>query len=105
MEHLKSSTSPFIMFCEQDDAWSVKKVEVSRGAHPQVMGKVLRIVYRTLATHLIHKAGYSLMDGATGALALIQRFGSVLNVNIHFHTLFLDGVYVCRDDRPPAFSA
>jgi len=25
---------------------------------------------------------------------LIQRFGSALNLNIHFHMLFLDGVYV-----------
>ncbi len=26
-------------------------------------------------------------------LTLIQRFGSALNLNIHFHVLFLDGVY------------
>ena len=67
------------------------------------MGKVLRIVYRTISTPLIHKAGYSLEDGATGAVTLIQRFASALNVNIHFHILFLDRVYVCRDDRPPRF--
>ena len=42
-------------------------------------------------------------DGATGTVTLIQRFGSALNVNIHFHILFLDDVYVCRDDRPPRF--
>ena len=30
----------------------------------------------------------------TGAVVtLIQRFGSALNLNIHFHILFLDGVY------------
>ncbi len=29
----------------------------------------------------------------TGAVTLIQRFGSALNLNIHFHMLFLDGVY------------
>jgi hypothetical protein len=99
----KSSTSPFMMFCDHHDAWSVKKVEFSMAAHPQPMDKVLRIVYRTLATHLIHKAEYLLMDGATGAVTLIQLFGSTLNVNIYFHTPFLDGVYVCRDDRPPRF--
>lgn len=32
--------------------------------------------------------------GRTGAVTLIQRFGSALNLNIHFHMLFLDGVYV-----------
>jgi len=43
------------------------------------------------------------MHGATGAVTLIQRFGSALNLNIHFHILFLDGVYVYRDNRPPRF--
>ena len=36
-------------------------------------------------------------------MTLIQRFGSALNLNIHFHILFLDGVYVYRDNRPPRF--
>ncbi|ROO22377.1 transposase, partial [Salinisphaera orenii YIM 95161] len=34
----------------------------------------------------------------TGAVTLIQRFGSALNLNLHFHMLFLDGVYVERPD-------
>ena len=34
-----------------------------------------------ISTHLIHKAGYRLQDGATGAVTLIQRFGSALNLN------------------------
>ena len=33
-------------------------------------------------------------DGSPGAVTPIQRFGSALNLNIHFHMLFLDGVYV-----------
>ena len=72
-------------------------------AHPQAMGKVLGIIYHAIATHLIHKAGCSLKEGATGAVTLIQRFGSALNLNIHFHILFLDGVYVNRDSHPPRF--
>ena len=44
-------------------------------AHPKAMGKVLGIIYRAISTHLIHKAGYRLEDGATGAVTLIQRFG------------------------------
>ncbi|MFT6680172.1 MAG: ribosomal protein S27E, partial [Haliea salexigens] len=72
-------------------------------AHPQAMAKVLGTVYRAISTHLIHKAGLPLEDGATGAVTLIQRFGSALNLNIHFHILFLDGVYVYRDNRPPRF--
>ena len=50
---------------------------------PAVMGKVLSIVYRCLATHLIKKAGFSRNTAQTGAVTLIQRFGSALNLNIH----------------------
>lgn len=71
--------------------------------HPEAMGKVLGIVYRTIATHLVHKAGFQLKDAHTGAVTLIQRFGSALNANIHFHILFLDGVYVARDNGTPRF--
>ncbi len=67
------------------------------------MGKVLGIVYRTLATHLIHKAGYKKSDAHTGAVTLIQRFGGALNLNIHFHMIFLDGVYLDRGGKLDRF--
>jgi hypothetical protein len=62
------------------------------------MGWVLGIVYRAIATHLIKQAGLTHATGQAGAVTLIQRFGSALNLNIHFHMLFLDGVYVTRED-------
>lgn len=36
-------------------------------------------------------------------VTLIQRFRSALDLNIHFHVLLLDGVYVHRDNRSPHF--
>jgi hypothetical protein len=57
------------------------------------MGAVLGIVYRAIAAHLVRKAGLRQARGRTGAVTLIQRFGSALNLNIHFHMLVLDGVY------------
>ena len=39
----------------------------------------------------------------TGAVTLTQRFGSALNLNIHFHMLFLDGVYVGRSNGTARF--
>ncbi len=45
------------------------------------MGQVLSIVYRTLSTHLIKKAGYTKASAQTGSVTL----------------LFLDGVYA-EDD-------
>ena len=61
---------------------------------PEVMGRVLGIVYRCIATHVIKKAGFSCKTARTGAVTLIQRFGSALKLSVHFHMLFLDGVYV-----------
>ena len=49
-----------------------------------------------IGTHLIKKAGFADKAARTGAVVLIQRFGSALN--IHFHMLFLDGVYIERPD-------
>ena len=63
-------------------------------SRPDIMGAVLGIVYRVIATHLIGKAGFSAKRARTGAVTLIQRFGSALNLNLHFDMLFLDGVYV-----------
>ena len=48
---------------------------------------------RTLATHITKKAGYNKKTAQTGAVKLVQRFGSALNLNIHFHILYSDGVY------------
>ena len=44
-----------------------------------------------------------MQDGATCEVTRIQRFGSALNLNIHFHILLLDSIYVYRDNRPPRF--
>jgi hypothetical protein len=62
--------------------------------HPALIGRVLGIVYRVIAGHLIRQAGFTQQSARTGAVTLIQRFGSALNLNIHLHMLFLDGVYV-----------
>jgi len=39
----------------------------------------------------VNRAGFSNKQAKTGAVTLIQRFGSALNLNIHFHMLFLEG--------------
>ena len=56
---------------------------------------------RESSTYLIKKTGFTIASGAkSGAVMLIQRFGSALNLNIHFHMLFLDGVYSFNEPRP-----
>ena len=70
-------------------------------SNSRAMTGVLSIVYRAIATHLSHKAGLTKPAAQTGAVTLIQHFGSALNLNIHFHMLFLDGVYTRGAKRRP----
>ena len=60
---------------------------------PAVVTQVIGIVYRAISAHLIRKAGLTRASAVMGAVTLIQRFGSALNLNVHFHLLVLDGVY------------
>ena len=58
------------------------------------MSQVLTIVHRVISTFLIKLARMTVKSGAqSGAVTLIQRFGSALNLNPHFHMLYLNGVY------------
>ena len=47
-----------------------------------VMGQVRGIVTRAIGNHLIKAAGCHHATAQTGAVTLIQRFGSALNLNI-----------------------
>ena len=60
--------------------------------YPKALSKVLQIILRAISTDIIHRSGYLKMQAKTGAVTYIRRFGSVLNLNIHFHMLFLEGV-------------
>jgi hypothetical protein len=52
----------------------------------------MQIIHRAISTHIVNKAGFTNKQAKTGAVTLIQRFGSALNLNIHFHMLLLEGV-------------
>jgi len=70
---------------------------------PEAIGPVLGIVHRVIAGWLADQAGVDRASAECGTLSLIQRFGSALNLNVHFHMLWLDGVYepvAARPDKP-----
>ena len=73
-------------------------------AHPELLTPVLQIVHRVISGFLIKQAGLKRTQAATGAVTLIQRFGSAANLNIHLHCLVLDGVY-CTTAGVPVFHA
>jgi len=55
---------------------------------------------RVLSTFLIQQTGLERTQAKTGAVTLIQRFGSAANLNIHLHCLVLDGVYHTPEGLP-----
>ena len=54
-------------------------------------------------TCLLDQAGLKVDEADSGAVTLIQRFGSAANLNIHLHCLVLDGMYRRSADGAPVF--
>jgi hypothetical protein len=57
---------------------------------------VLRVALRAIARWQCKATGRR--RGRSGAVLAIQRFGSALNLNLHFHIVHLDWVYDCGGD-------
>ena len=62
---------------------------------PALAGVVLRAFVGVISRWLRRSAQARGIRGTlkTGGVTVIQRFGSALNLNAHFHTLMIDGVY------------
>ena len=61
---------------------------------PEAPSRCLAAVLRAIETDLIRRADLTRACGArTGAVTVVQRFGSALNLNVHLHMLIPDGVY------------
>ncbi len=83
-----------------------------------MLGPVLEIVNRAISSFLIKKAGLTRRDAKSGAVTMMmcmdarmprahgcaraaQRFGSAAgNLNIHFHSLVIDGIYRRCGSKP-----
>jgi hypothetical protein len=65
------------------------------------LGVFIREVFRWLRAKAKGELGLSsVREAHPGAVTVIQRSGSALNLNPHIHTLALDGVYVLEDGAP-----
>jgi hypothetical protein len=70
--------------------------------------KVHTIIRTTIAQYYVNQAVKDSAERSQvhpGSVTFIQRFGSALNLNVHYHLLFLEGVFLDRSDqgRPPRF--
>ena len=64
-------------------------------------GLVLRTFLRTVGAWMRLRARrLGLRGGQVGAVTFVQRFGGILNLNPHFHTLMPDGVFLEDADAP-----
>jgi hypothetical protein len=65
-----------------------------------VVGVALRVVLGFLRRRA-RQAG--VRGGRSGAVAIIQRFGGALNLNVHIHALVIDGVFAAEGDNTLRF--
>lgn len=80
------------------------ELRVLLAVRPKTMSEILNIATSTIAKHLARKAGFRPTQCKSGSVTLIQRFGGSINLNVHFHQLFLDGVYeLDAEGRPTEF--
>jgi len=69
-------------------------------AQPVLVTPVLQVVHRVITRHLLEQTGFKANEADSGAVTLIQRFGSAANLNIPLNCLVLDGVYRRTDSGP-----
>ena len=74
---------------------------------PKLCCAVRRIFVRSVLGFLERRAREHGHIGArSGAVIFVQRFGSALNLNLHFHALVIDGAYSCAPAQlAPRFRA
>jgi hypothetical protein len=68
------------------------------------------IIRTTIGQYYVNQVvtqGHTRANIHPGSVTFIQRFGSALNLNLHFHVIGLEGVYLDRTDqeRKPRFLA
>ena len=70
----------------------------------KLTSEVLRAFLRALFAELRRRVRqrWGVRADQCGAVTFIQRFGSALNLNLHFHTLALDGAYTYTVGQPEA---
>jgi Putative transposase/Transposase zinc-binding domain len=72
---------------------------------PELCSAVLRIFVRCVSNWYRRRAGRIGARGKlkSGGVTVVQRFGSALALNVHFHTVMMDGVYRVDGTGAPRF--
>jgi hypothetical protein len=70
---------------------------------PALARAMLRCALRVITRWLRSRGSAAARAGAPGSVTVVQRFGSALNLNLHFHVLLLDGLFVAGPSAGPRF--
>lgn len=68
--------------------------------NPTLVTKILAIYIRIVSNWYVKAARKNGNIGKTAAVTFVQRFGGAINLNVHFHALFLDGVFAVEKNAP-----
>ena len=80
------------------------KVRWLLARRPALVGRVLAVFLRALSTWQRRRVQSLGVEGATGTVTFVQRFGSALQLNIHFHAVVPDSLFVPGDDGVVSFA-
>ncbi len=77
------------------------QIRLCLAVRPKIMARALEITHALISNYYHKKVGLKKSNAKTGAVTLIQRFGGSLNLNVHFHQLFIDGSYELGPNGEP----
>jgi hypothetical protein len=83
-----------------------RRVRFLAARHPALASRLLDVFTRAVFAWQRRSARrLGAADPRTGGVTAVQRFGGALNLNVHFHTLVPDGVFVLDGDGSASFVA
>jgi hypothetical protein len=68
----------------------------------ELTAKIHTILRTTISQYYVNQAvkrGVERQQVQPGSVTFIQRFGGAINLNVHYHVVFLEGVYLDRTDQ------
>lgn len=68
---------------------------------PALVAAIDRILFREVERWMRRAAGPH--AGCAGSVTIVQRFGGSLNLHVHFHALFLEGLFSRAEQQAPQF--
>lgn len=77
------------------------KIRYVLSHNPKLTKALLKIFIRAIESY--QRKRIQNKKAKIGTITFIQRFGSALNLNVHFHTLITDGVFIPQKDQTYLF--